>query len=367
MKRFNLLLILCMMLCFVSCNEKSKTIYIGSIMDLSSNNAEYGKNVQKGMNLALEEYMKAHPDCNVKILYQDNAGDAMKTLNAYQNMLLKHKPIVIVDGAQSSLSMSLIPKAEKDDVVLLSTGASSPELSGISPYFFRLWNCDTEEGSFMAEQIWNTIGVKSVNVLYLNTDYGIGLMSTFKKKYEQLGGKTVSTIAFQENQTDFKDCIAKLKLTPESGIYIVGYATESSLITKYIRSIGVKNIIFSTVATEAEQFIKLAGNAGNGVIYAYTQPVTSAEYQCFKEIYKTKYKEDPQILTDVAFDAMNILLNAIEKGEVKNGMVLKDFLSNMPEYKGASGQIKFDKDGNVHKGMILKMVKDNKFVEYGNN
>ena len=35
----------------------------------------------------------------------------------------------------------------------------------------------------------------------------------------------------------------------------------------------------------------------------------------------------------------------------------------MPEYDGASGNIKFDKDGNVHKGMILKMVKDGKFVD----
>lgn len=367
MKRISLLLILYMMVFLMSCKERSQTIYIGSIMDLSSNNAEYGKNVQKGMDLSLEEYMKTHPKCNVKIIYQDNVGNSTNTLNAYQNMLLKNKPIVIVDGAQSSLSLSLIPKAEKDEVVLLSTGASSPELSGISPYFFRLWNCDTEEGSFIAEQIWNTVKVKSVNVLYLNTDYGIGLMSTFKARYEQLGGLVASTVAFEENQTNFKDCVSKMKLTPEDGIYIVGYATESALISKYIRSIGIQNVIFSTVATEADQFVKLSGDAGNGVIYAYTQPTTNIEYQTFRNIYKTKYNEDPQILTDVAFDAMNILLNAIEVGKVDNGKMLKDYLSNMPEYKGASGNIKFDKDGNVHKGMILKMVKDNKFVEYNND
>ena len=158
-----LLIALCIIICAVSCKEKSGTIYVGAIMDLSSDNAEYGKNVQKRMDLALEEYKKAHPDCNITILYEDNAGNASKTLSAYHKMAMKNKPIVVVDGAQSTLSLSLIPKAEKDEVVLLSTGASSPKLTGISPYFFSLWNCDTEEGSFIAEQIYNTIEIKSKN------------------------------------------------------------------------------------------------------------------------------------------------------------------------------------------------------------
>ena len=337
-----LFIALCIIICAMSCKEKSETIYMGAIMDLSSDNAEYGKNVQKGMDLALEEYRKSHPDCKVKILYEDNAGNASKTLSAYHKMAMKNKPIVVVDGAQSTLSLSLIPKTEKDEVVLLST----------------------EEGSFIAEAIFNTIEIKSVNVLYLNTDYGLGLMNTFKTKYEQLGGKIGTIVAFEDSQTDYKDCVAKIKQTPSDGIYIVGYATESALISKYIRSVGIKNPIFSTVATEADQFVKLAGNAGNGVVYAYTQPTTSKEYQSFRELYKTKYNEDPQILTDVAFDAMNILLKSVDEGNVINGKVLKDYLSTMPEYDGASGNIKFDKEGNVHKGMILKMVKDGKFVDY---
>ena len=69
-------------------------------------------------------------------------------------------------------------------------------------------------------------------------------------------------------------------------------------------------------------------------------------------------------MTDVAFDAMNILIKGIDEGKVVNGKMLKDYLASMPEYNGASGNIKFDKYGNVHKGMILKMVKDGRFVDY---
>ena len=365
--KFRMIVSLCLILCMVSCETKPTVVYVGSIMDLSSNNAEYGKNVQKGMELALDEYLKAHHKCKIKIIYEDNAGSATQTLNAYHKMSMRNKPIVIVDGAQSTLSLSLIPKVEKDEVVLLSTGASSPKLTGVSPYFFRLWNCDTEEGSFLAEQIYSTIGLKRMSILYLNTDYGVGLMNTFKTKYKELGGEITSIVSFEDGQTDFKDCVNKMIQMPAEGIYIVSYATEAALISKYIRSFDKKTPIFSTVATEADQFIKLAGDAGEGIIYAYTQPTTSNEYQFFRKIYKIKYNEDPQILTDVAFDAMNIILKGVTEGKVTNGKMLRDYLSSMPEYDGASGNIKFDKDGNVHKGMILKMVKDRRFINYKTN
>ena len=358
------LVALCLLALTMSCKHKSEEICIGSIMDLSSDNAEYGKNVQKGMDLALEEYKKVNPSCKVSVIYEDNAGNAAKTISAYHSISMTHKPLVIVDGAQSTLSLSLIPKVEKDEVVLLSTGASSPKLTGASPYFFRLWNCDTEEGSFIAQQIYSTVGIKTMNILYLNTDYGVGLMSAFKAKYEELGGRVVSVVGFEDEQTDFKDYVNKIKQSPADGIYIVSYATEAALISKYLRSIDSETPIFSTVATEADQFIKLAGSAGEGVVYAYTQPTESEAYQSFRDVYKAKYDEDPQILTDVAFDAMNILLKAVQEGRVKNGKMLREFLSSMPEYDGASGNIQFDKDGNVHKGMILKMVKDGKFVNY---
>ena len=276
MKR-KLIIALFVILCAVSCNKKPDIIYVGAIMDFSSDNAEYGKNVQKGMDLALEEYSKGHPDCNVSIIYEDNAGNASNTLNAYHKMAMSKKPIVIVDGAQSTLSLSLIPKAEKDEVVLLSTGSSSPKLTGISPYFFRLWNSDTEEGSVMAGQIFNTIGIHNINVLYLNTDYGVGLMSTFKEKFEQLGGVVNSVVSFEDGQSDYKDCVAKIKQSPAGALYIVGYATESALISKYIRSADKVTPIFSTVATEADQFIKLAGAAGEGIVYAYTLPTENSK------------------------------------------------------------------------------------------
>ena len=361
-----LLITFCLLICMVSCKTKTETICVGSIMDLSSDNAEYGKNVQKGMDLALSEFKKANASCNVEVVYEDNTGTAANTLSAYHKMHMTHKPIVIVDGAQSTLSLSLIPKVEKDQVVLLSTGASSPKLTGISPYFFRLWNCDTEEGSFIAQQIYNTIGLKKMNVLYLNTDYGVGLMNTFKKKYEELGGTIASIVSFEDNQTDYKDCVNKLKQSQAEGIYIVSYATEAALISKYIRAFDTTVPFFSTVATEADQFLKLAGSAGEGIIYAYTQPTESEEYQRFKEVYKAQYNEDPQILTDVAYDAMNILLKAVQEGKVNTGEQLRDFLSNMPEYDGASGNIQFDKDGNVHKGMVLKTVKNGQFANYSN-
>ena len=48
----------------------------------------------------------------------------------------------------------------------------------------------------------------------------------------------------------------------------------------------------------------------------------------------------------------------------KNGKEIKHFLRNMGTYEGASGLIKFDEYGDVHKPMILKVVKNRRFEIY---
>ena len=347
---------------FLSKKEKKEdTVKIGAILSLSGEYAEYGQNVKKGMDLALEKFHHNNPNINVKIIYEDNKGNAKDALTAYKKIKIQ-SPFAIIDGAISTLTLSIVPEITKDKIVLLSTGASNPSLSGISPYFFRVWNSDSEEGSFIAKKIYSKYGVGSINVLYINTDYGLGLLTAFKKEFVQLGGLIESEIAFNSTMIDFKDIISKIDFKKANTCYLIGYANQTALITKTIRTINKDCLIFSTVATEADQFNALAGESANNVIYAYNAPTNSQEYQNFKQLYKEKYGTDPQILTDVAFDALSLILEKVVGKEISSGEELRKFLSEMDEYLGASGNIKFDINGDVHKKMILKTIINNKFV-----
>jgi len=347
---------------FSGCGEKKDRIRIGAILSLSGEYAEYGQNVKKGMDLALENFLNTNPEIKINVVYEDNKGNARDALTSYKKIKTR-KSIAIIDGAISTLTLSVVPNITKDRIVLMSTGASNPSLSGISPYFFRLWNSDSEEGSFMANKIYNDFEINKINILYINTDYGLGLLSAFKKDFIQVGGQIISEIPFDANLIDFRDIVSKINLNSTNSCYLIGYANQTALITRAIRTVRNNCLIFSTVATEAEQFNSIAGESANGVIYAYNAPVNSAEYIEFRNLYMKKYSTEPQILTDVAFDALNIIIKNITRKNITSGEELRIALSEMEEYFGASGNIKFDENGDVHKKMILKTVKNNTFIE----
>ena len=80
------------------------------------------------------------------------------------------------------------------------------------------------------------------------------------------------------------------------------------------------------------------------------------------EIRKKKYGENPGILCDVGYDAANLAILAYRKG-AKNGDDIRNTFHALNDYRGASGEISFDENGDVHKAMLLKTIKNGKFVE----
>src|SRR5258708_39450293 len=73
-------------------------------------------------------------------------------------------------------------------VVLISPSASSPALSGISPYVFRVCPSDLQHGPQLARFAWEGLGARRVGIIYVNNDYGRGLRRTFMAGLARLGG-----------------------------------------------------------------------------------------------------------------------------------------------------------------------------------
>jgi len=348
--------------------DDKEVIKIGAILPLSGDFAEYGKNDKKGIDLAIEHFKELNPEIPIEIIYEDNKGTAKDAVSAMKKMALI-KPVAIIDDAISSITLSILPQCDQNNIVLMSTGATNPKLSGKSPYFFRVWNSDLEEGLYTAKSLINDLNIYNVSILYLNSDYGQGLNSAFSKSYSDSGGNIISSVPYDVENKDFKNEINKIDLAKTDGIYLIGYANQTGIICKRLREMGYNGAIFSTVATEDKEFLKLAGSAAEGVIYPFAAQDTGGYYNLFRQKYIDKYHEQPTILTDVGFDATLIILNLIKShvgklDEQINGEELKKMLKNMPPFYGASGEIKFDENGDVHKKMVLKVIRNNQFVNF---
>ena len=345
-------------------NNATRAIKLGAILPLTGDAALYGNNDRQGIDLAVK---LANDNGGIKgrklsVVYEDNQSEAKVAVNAI-NKISNANIDVIIDDAMSSITLSMLPIATQKRILLLSTGATNPSLSGSSPYFFRIWNSDLEEGIFAAKAYFNKLRFKKMAVVYVNNDYGNGLKDVFKNKFTSLGGEIAAEYSFDKDSKDFKSMLLKLKQTDLQAIYLIGYSSQTGIIVKQIKELKINTHITGTVAMEDANFLKLAGKAAEGLIYVFPKPSTGIEAQSFQSQFKEMYDSSPGILCDVGYDAANLIIYAYRHGAKSADDIRKIFLG-IKNYKGASGEITFDKNGDVHKPMILKTVRDGKFVEY---
>jgi len=344
--------------------QDSEGIRIGAILPLTGDAAEYGINDKRGIDLAVEQVNAAGgiKGRKLEVIYEDCQMDAKLAVAAI-NKLGMQNIAAVIDDAVSTIALAMVPVANTNKQVIISTGASNPSLSGISPYFFRIWNSDAEEGVFAARAAFRDFGVKNAAILYINNDYGLGLYKVFSGEFSKVGGNIVVIESFEKDAKEFRGQITKIKKKALDVVYLVGYAAQTGIAAKQLREQGVTARIIGTVAMEDPQFVKLAGAASEAVVYPFPEPPSGEVVESFKQAYKKKYGKEPGLLSDCGYDAANLLILALQQNAL-TGDEIRSKLSIVKDYKGASGVISFDEKGDVHKPMIVKVIKDGKFVSF---
>ena len=149
---------------------------------------------------------------------------------------------MIIDDAISSISLSLAPLLEQEKTVLISTGASNPGLSGISPCFFRIWNSDAFEGKVIADYMKKTSPQAKLAILAINTDYGKGLENVLTKELDGGQIRVVKVERFAKDSSDFRALILSVLQEKPSHIYLIGYATQNGPCVKQLREGGYAGV-----------------------------------------------------------------------------------------------------------------------------
>lgn len=351
---------------FGCAKKEEKEIKIGAILPLTGDAAEWGNNTKNGIDLAVEKINDSGGinGKKIKILYEDTQGTPQNGVAAIQKLINIENIQAVIDDSMSSVTLAMAPIAEKNKVVLLSTGSTSPKISGLGKYIFRIWNSDDLEGKIAAKFMFNELKAKNAAIFYINNDYGKGLEDVVKKEFENLGGKILTIDNFNQSDADFKTQLTKIKGIRPEIVYLVGYPKEISLILKQSAELRTNFKIVGTVTFEDPNIVKLAGNAANGVIYPY--PVESDKSDKtvseFLSSYNIKYSKKPGITCDVGYDAVNMLSTAIKLSNSTKGKDIQKGLTMLKDFHGASGIMTFDKNGDVNKPIEMKTIQNGKFL-----
>lgn len=348
---------------FFACKEEVQVYRIGALVPQSGTLEPYGRNVKNGLMLALSQVNegKGPKDKKLDIVFEDDASDE-KVAAQKADALIKQGVPLIIGGVTSPVALAVAPVCQSAKVVFLSPSASSPKLSGAGSYIFRNYPSDTLEGKVMANYAVRRMKIRSVAVLYIDNEYGQGLMDVFNDTFTGLGGEITVQKSFAQGETKFADLVKEVKSRPADAVYIIGYYAEIAGIVHELKKQKVESKIISVEGIAQPIILEIASEDAEGLVYP--QPPYSPEsddpaVQKFVASYKAKFGTKPDIDAAFAYDALRIVARAIEKCQ-NYPADLRDRIADT-NFRGLVGDIVFNSSGDVDIEPRMFTIHDGKF------
>lgn len=372
LKQISLALAIIAGLMYSGCNNsggkkesENEVVKIGVILPLTGELSSYSEPMKQGMEMAVKK-INLENDLEVELIYTDSKAEAKTAVSALQKMISINKIKYFIGDISSTTTLAMIPVIESSNSFLLSPGASSPRLTGISDLFARNYPSSLDESIKSAEFAFNELKAKRVSIVYVNSEYGTGLKDAFHNKFINIGGTIVTEESYPFENTNFRTLVVKLKNANPDMIYLAGNQKEMGNFIKQLKESGFNPYVISNISFLEPDCLNIAQEAADGVIvplahYDPTDTTFSKAYTFAIEFRKTQ-NTDPSVAVAVGYDAVTLLYDAIlEKGD--NVEKVAQHIRNIKNYNGALGVFSIE-DGDINMKTVFKVVKNGKPVNY---
>ncbi|MDD4983963.1 MAG: ABC transporter substrate-binding protein [Candidatus ainarchaeum sp.] len=362
-----LVILLVVFLIIISFSPKETGIIkTGVIAPLTGVRADAGEYISNAIAIAKEE-LDSNKDKKYKLefVFEDSQYKPDIAVTVANKLLDYDNVNYIIGPSGSSEVLAVAPITEEQKKILMIPGAQTPEISDAGEYIFRLMHNSAQEAPIFAKFVAKNMKSDTIHLLVINTAFGSGYLKYFVPALEAEGKKVGLIEYFESSEMDFKQPLAKIKSENPTDIFPMSTAKQFGTILVQAKEIDL-NAQFYMVGTEGPDLVKIAGFLVEGVKYPYSYDALSSDdskVKVFYNNYLNKFKSEPDTIAANTYDAVMLLSNCFEKFGDKVEEV-KTCLYNTKNYFGVSGTFSIDSKGDAVKKIIIKTVKDGKFVKY---
>lgn len=339
------------------------TIKIGVDLELTGPVSAYGSAEYDGIKMAVDEINKAGgvDGKKLELIAKDNKSENAEASTAATNLAVQSQVNAIIGPATSGAVAAASLNAQKTGVPLLSPSGTQDDLTVdeqdgkqvAKRFVFRTTFRDSFQGQVLAQYSYDNMNAKKVVLFYDNSsDYAKGIADEFKKTYK---GKIVATKTFAANDTDFQSALTSIKDLDYDAIVMPGYYTETGLITKQARDMGIDKPILGPDGFSDSTFIDLAGKKNTSNVYyvsGYSTKINlSKKAGTFIDNYKSQHKKEPNMFVALAYDSVYMIAEAAKGADTS--VELADNLAKLKNFEGITGQMTIDDLHNPIKSAVM--------------
>ena len=373
MKRYLTLIamVLAILAVFIGCQQAPKTLKVAILAPLSGPVPTFGVSTRDGALLAIEEWNVKGGVLGVKItpIVEDSQCTPDPALNAAKKVIEQDKVHYIIGEVCSKASIPVSEYANSKKVIQISptstnTAVTVDSTGKTKDFIFRACFIDPFQGLVGANFAIQMGAKKAFIMLDQANDYVKGLAEAFEKSFTEKGGEIVGKESYTDQDKDFSAILAKVKQTKPDIVYLPDYYNIVNLATKQAKEKGI-NVPFMGGDGWDSSDLDLKAAAGGFYTNHYSPDDPRPEVVNFLAAYGAKFKDDkgaakvPDALAALAYDATNILIQAIKDAGADNTAKVKVALEKI-NFNGVSGTITYDAQHNPVKSATILTVKDGK-------
>ncbi len=271
----------------------------------------------------------------------------------------------VIGSSWSSHSLAMAPVLQKAGIPMISPISTSPKLSLMGNYIFRVCFTNPFQGKVMAQFAKKDLQAKTAAVVTnIDNDYSIGLAKNFIEFATRLGIRVLWKGQYTEKDIDFSNLCKKiLPLNPDI-IFVPGYERDSGFFIRQARMMGIKSIFLGGDGWSGRMF-DFGKESIDGSFFSthwHSGVISKKSIQLQKD-YKNKFHEPPFSDQALAHDAVMLLADAITRAKSLDRSKIRDAIAATKDFEGITGLISFDENGDpFNKDAVIMKLDKNKSI-----
>jgi branched-chain amino acid transport system substrate-binding protein len=342
------------------CADVKKGIHVGDAGAFTGDAAAPCMEIFNSAQLAVDEWNAKGGIHGVKIehIMGDDAMDPAQGVNVAQKFCADDIMYGVIGPPMSHIAQATMKIYGGCGLTCITTAASKPDLTDQGyKHFFRVNARNDAHGWNCALFIKRNLKAKRVAVLNEKVAYCENIASETIKGLKKLGITDIMQDTIVGGAKDYSAVLTKVKaFNPDVLFFVATTAPDQAIGVRQARELGIKAIFFGTEgARDKKDFIAASEGAAEGAyVYHFAPDVFAIPAAAgYIKKYEAKYGTISGF-GPPAYEAMNILLAAIDKaagdGKISREEVLRN-VAQTKNYRGILGfPVTFDKKGDLEGG-----------------